>query len=181
MEFQQTADKAAGNQHLQFTAEIWKNDMNLPLSAKEDKVQVLKKNEFPFLDMKMCWSLEGDIKFSIFRKNGHQLKYVGIGSTQTPGTIRAVPSGVLNRLAKPTFRKNPLFILNEYTKSTPTMQTTSARRDLHLLFYQQWQNYGKIMMRIWIFRTKKNLTSTKRKIEISTFVLHAIFLPLSTG
>ena len=29
-EFQQTVDKAAGNQHLQFTAEIWKPDENPP-------------------------------------------------------------------------------------------------------------------------------------------------------
>ena len=30
-EFQKTVDKAAGNQHLQFTAEIWKPDENPPL------------------------------------------------------------------------------------------------------------------------------------------------------
>ena len=29
-EFQQTVDKAAGNQHLQFTAEIWKPNENPP-------------------------------------------------------------------------------------------------------------------------------------------------------
>ena len=33
-EFQQTVDKAAGNQHLQFTAEIWKPDDNPPLKRK---------------------------------------------------------------------------------------------------------------------------------------------------
>ena len=42
-EFQQTVDKAAGNQHLRFTAEIWTNDMNLPPSAKEDKVKIREK------------------------------------------------------------------------------------------------------------------------------------------
>ena len=78
MEFQKTVEKAAGNQHLQFNAEIWTNDMTPPLSAKEDKVQVVTNNEFPFLDMKMSWSLEGDLKCSIFSKNGQQLKYVGI-------------------------------------------------------------------------------------------------------
>ena len=34
-EFQQMADKAAGNQHLQFTAEIWKPDENLPPPSSE--------------------------------------------------------------------------------------------------------------------------------------------------
>ena len=33
-EFQKTVDKAAGNQHLQFTAEIWKPDDNPPLKRK---------------------------------------------------------------------------------------------------------------------------------------------------
>ena len=54
-------DKAAGNQHLQLAAEIWTNDTNHPLPAQEDKVQVLTNDEFPFLDMKMSWSLEGDL------------------------------------------------------------------------------------------------------------------------
>ena len=52
-EFQQTVDKVSGNQHLQFTAEIWTNDTNLPLPAKEDKVQIVMNKKFPFLDMKM--------------------------------------------------------------------------------------------------------------------------------
>ena len=33
-EFQQTVDKAAGNQHLQLTAEIWKPDENPPPSSE---------------------------------------------------------------------------------------------------------------------------------------------------
>ena len=41
----------------------------------------------------------------MFRKKGQQLKYVGKESTHTPGTLRAIPSGVLNRLAKITSRK----------------------------------------------------------------------------
>ena len=33
-EFQQTGNKAAGNQHLQFTAEIWTKEENSPTPAK---------------------------------------------------------------------------------------------------------------------------------------------------
>ena len=55
--------------------------------------------------MKMSWSSEGDLKFGVFRKNGHQLKHVGKDITHTPGTLRAIPSGVLNRLGKLTSRK----------------------------------------------------------------------------
>ena len=101
-------DKLAGNQHLQFTAEIWKPDENPPPQAKEDRVQIVTKEELPFLDMKIEWTPEGELNFSVFRKVGQQLKYVGKESTHTPGTLRTIPSGVLNRLAKLTSRKPSL-------------------------------------------------------------------------
>ena len=41
----------------------------------------------------------------MFRKNEQQLKYVGKESIHTPGTLRAIPSGVLNHLTKLTLRK----------------------------------------------------------------------------
>ena len=53
----------------------------------------------------MSWSSEGDLQFGVFRKKGQQLKYVGKESTHTPGTLRAIPSGVFNRLEKLTSRK----------------------------------------------------------------------------
>ena len=40
-EFQQTVNRAAGNHHLQFTAEIWTTEANPPLTTKEDRVQVV--------------------------------------------------------------------------------------------------------------------------------------------
>ena len=43
-EFQQTVDKAAGSQHLQFTVEICTNDTDLPPSANKDKVQIMSNN-----------------------------------------------------------------------------------------------------------------------------------------
>ena len=96
---------AAGNQHLKFTAEIWTDRANSLTPEKEDRVQIVTKDELPFLDMKMSWSPEGDLQFGVFRKKGQQLKYVGKESTHTPGTLRAIPSGVLNRLAKLTSKK----------------------------------------------------------------------------
>ena len=53
----------------------------------------------------MSCSQEGDLQFSVFRKQGQQLKYVGKESTHTLGTLRAIPSRVLNRLTKTTSRK----------------------------------------------------------------------------
>ena len=52
-EFQQTANKSAGNQHLQFAAEIWMKEEDSPTPAKEERVQIVTKDKFPFLDMKM--------------------------------------------------------------------------------------------------------------------------------
>ena len=52
-DFQQTLDKAVGNQHLQFTAKIWTNEMNIPPSAKKDKDQIMTNDEFPFLVIKI--------------------------------------------------------------------------------------------------------------------------------
>ena len=98
-------NKAAGNQHLQFTAEIWTTEKNSPTPAKEERFQIVTNDEFPFLDMKMSWSPEGGLKFVVFREKGQQLKYVVNESTHTPGTLRVIPSGVLNRLAKLTSRK----------------------------------------------------------------------------
>ena len=54
----------------------------------------------------MSWSPEGGLQFGVFRKKGQKLKYFGKEGTHTPGTLRAIPSGVLNRLAKLTSR-NP--------------------------------------------------------------------------
>ena len=105
-EFQQTVNTASGNQHLQFTAEIWTNETNSPTPAKEDRVQIVTNDEFPFLVMKMSWSPERNLQFGVFRKKVQHLKYVRQESTHTPGTLRTIPSGVLNCLAKLTSR-NP--------------------------------------------------------------------------
>ena len=72
--FQQTVSLAAGNQHLKFTTEIWADGANPPTPEKEDQVQIVTNDEFPFLDMKMSWSPEGGLKFGVLRKKGQQLK-----------------------------------------------------------------------------------------------------------
>ena len=114
-EFQQKVNKAAGNQHLHFTAEIWMTEDNSPTPGKEERVQIVMNGEFPFLDMKMSWSPEGGLQFGVFRKNGQQLKYVGKDRTHTPGTLCAIPSGFLKRLTKITSRK-PLIHFDQVDK-----------------------------------------------------------------
>ena len=46
-----------------------------------------------------------DLRFGVFRENGRQLKYVVKYITHTTSTLRAIPSGVQNHLAKLTSRK----------------------------------------------------------------------------
>ena len=79
--------------------------MNSLTPEKEERVQIVTNIEFPFCDMKMSWSPEGDLQFGVLRKKRQQLKYVSKESTHTPGTLRAIPSGVLNHLAKLTSSK----------------------------------------------------------------------------
>ena len=102
-------DKSAGNQQLQFTAEIWANDTKLLPSAKKDKFQIRENDKFPFLDIKMIWSLKGGMQFGVFREKEQQFKYIRKVSTHAPGTLCAIPSGFQNRLANPTSQK-PYFI-----------------------------------------------------------------------
>ena len=57
------------------------------------------------MDMKMSWYPEVDLKFGVFIKKGQQLKFIGKEITHIPGILRAIPSGILNCLAKLTSRK----------------------------------------------------------------------------
>ena len=57
----------------------------------------------------MSCAPEGDLQFGVFRKNGQHLKYVGKKINHTPGTLRAIPLGVLNRLAKLISRKPSIY------------------------------------------------------------------------
>ena len=75
---------------------------NFPTPAKDEIVQIVTNDKFSFLDLKMIWSQEEDLQFRVFRKQVHQLKYANKESTHTPGTLFAIPSGFLNRLAKLT-------------------------------------------------------------------------------
>ena len=58
--------------------------------------------------MKMSWPPKGGLNFGAFWKNEKQLKYVENGSTRTLITLRAIPSRVINYLAKLTLHK-PIF------------------------------------------------------------------------
>ena len=73
-EFQHTVNKAADNQHFQFTAEIWTNNKRLNPSDKKNIIQISAADRFTFMVMSMSWSPKGYLQFVISKKKGNQLK-----------------------------------------------------------------------------------------------------------
>ena len=58
--------KTAGNQHPQFTSEIWTKDTNLTPYENKDRVKTSAAYRHLFLDMNTSWSPEGELNFGIF-------------------------------------------------------------------------------------------------------------------
>ena len=68
-----------------------------------------------------------NLQFGVFRAKGHQLKYIGNESTHTYGTLRVIPSGELNFLAK-LIQHEPSFkfarVENVYPDHANALQNT---------------------------------------------------------
>ena len=72
--------------------------------TKEGKAAVttVAKDHFPFLDMKMLWDNEGDLKFEVYRKKGQALKYVDKQSLHRQSVFKSISKGVFTRLIRLT-------------------------------------------------------------------------------
>ena len=57
-----------------------------------------------FLDLELFWDDSGRLEFQVHRNKNQLLKYLNKESTHTKATFKAIPNGVLNRLAKLTSR-----------------------------------------------------------------------------
>ena len=175
-------DKEAVNQQLQFTAEILTNDTNLPPSAKKDKVQIMIDDEFPFLDMKMIWYPEEDLKFGVFRRKGQKFNKVGKGITHTPGILHEIPSGVLNHLANITLHKPSVRSErgeNVYPNHVNALHKAGLAPPILPTMGELWKGQDEKMD----LDKGKYPEVSKKKTEMYIFVLHThvIFLHLSTG
>ena len=73
-EFQETINKIAGNNFLKFTECIWSYGCNSPPPMRTNKVDKIKENIFPYLDMKLCWMDKGELELAVFRKPNQELK-----------------------------------------------------------------------------------------------------------
>jgi hypothetical protein len=87
--------------------------LNLAAFFKDDgrkhkAVNATKKDYFPFLDMGMYWSPEGNLQFIVHLKENQVLKYLIRGSTHTETCFAAIPTGVMKRLASLTTRTDKL-------------------------------------------------------------------------
>ena len=97
--FQGAINDLAGNDFLQFMADVWKPGA-MECSRIGGKVTTTNTEFFPFLDMEIRWGAERKPEFGVHLKPNQQLKYLNRGSSHTPGCFKAIPNGVFNRLAK---------------------------------------------------------------------------------
>jgi hypothetical protein len=98
--FQKRVNQVTGYDGLVFTVSIWRQDWNN--EPAHPKAEVVKSPIFPFLDMKMSWSEEGDLRFGVYLKPGQQLKYLNNVSSHPPHCFKAITKGVFGRLASLT-------------------------------------------------------------------------------
>ena len=98
--FQERVNILTGYDGLVFTVSIWRE-------LKDDdgihpKAEVVKSSHFPFLDMKMTWSAEGELHFGVYLKPGQELKYLNSDSSHPPHCFRAITKSVFGCLASLT-------------------------------------------------------------------------------
>mmetsp|Transcript_40252 Transcript_40252/g.49038 ORF Transcript_40252/g.49038 Transcript_40252/m.49038 type:complete len:173 (+) Transcript_40252:1012-1530(+) len=55
---------------------------------------------FPFLDVELSWHVQGDLRWSVFRKPNQVLKYVPRQSTHSGVTHAAITKGLFKRLTR---------------------------------------------------------------------------------
>jgi hypothetical protein len=98
--FQKRVNQVTGCEGLVFTVSIWRQDWNN--EPAHPKAEVVKSPAFPFLDMEMSWSEEGDLRFGVYLKPGQQLKYLNNVSSHPPHCFKAITKGVFGHLASLT-------------------------------------------------------------------------------
>ena len=98
--FQRNINQITGGNFLQFTIELWKpGEMDKKTGEKCLKI---KQKEFSFLDMNLLKSRNAKLSFRAYAKPGQKIVYVEKGSAHRRSCLRAIPSGVFNRLGRLT-------------------------------------------------------------------------------
>ena len=100
--FQTDINTLTGGTFLQFTMEVWKPNEVIIEEEKINKCTKIKTPTFPFLDMKIQWTIHGELSFRAYSKPGQLIQYVDNSSTHRRSCLRAIPQGVLKRLGRLT-------------------------------------------------------------------------------
>ena len=96
------AEELVGSDHLKFTVGIW-DAGGVDDGVDLEGFTVCNEDLFPYLDMEFYWS-GGDLLFQVHMKPNQQVKYLNQGSAHRKDVFKAIPSGVMGRLAKLTSR-----------------------------------------------------------------------------
>ena len=95
-------EELVGSDHLKSTVDIWDTG-GVDDWVDLEGVTVCNDDSFPYLDMKFYWS--GDnLLFQVHMKPNQQVKYLNQGSAHRKEVFKAIPLGVMGRLAKLTSR-----------------------------------------------------------------------------
>ena len=101
-EFQDRVNTLTGSDSLKFTMEIWKpNSPPEEVPRYSDKITICTDEAFPYLDLEMYWRND-ELQFRVHLKPNQVLKYLNKDSAHTKATFKAIPHGVLRRLASLT-------------------------------------------------------------------------------
>ena len=91
-----------GSDHLKFTVDIW-DAGGVDEGEDFEGITVCTNDCFPYLDMEFYWK-DDDLLFQVHMKPNQQVKYLNQGSAHRRDVFKAIPSGVMGRLAKLTSR-----------------------------------------------------------------------------
>ena len=123
---------------------------------------------------------EEDLQFRVFIKKVQSLKYVGKDSTHTPGTLRAIPSRVLNRLAKLTSRKPSIraeAVDTIYTAHTNALRKAGLVPPVFTTMGELWEKQDEK-----VEKNQERYVSVKIKRNVYFCVAYSrYFLQQSTG
>jgi hypothetical protein len=75
-------------EELVFTVSMWQEEKNDEVG--HPKAEVVRSSHFPFLDMKMTWSEEGDLRFGVYLlKPEQELKYLKQRQLTPPSLLQS--------------------------------------------------------------------------------------------
>jgi hypothetical protein len=98
--FQAAVDLLVEGDYFKFTMVMWDPAGNA-VTARNG-LSVSTAEQFPYLDMELFWAASGDLLFQVHLKENQLLKYLNRGSTHSKAVFKAIPYGVLGRLARLT-------------------------------------------------------------------------------